>query len=83
MMRQGTRWLASHVGRWQLLRPLVLVVLAMVMGLFVGWAGLPEWTLGIGILLLLLLDDVLKAYGKLRAARRDEQKDFSVSPVDD
>ncbi|MFF5985275.1 hypothetical protein ACFY78_41255 [Streptomyces olindensis] len=72
MMRDGARWLGSRVGRWGLLRLLVLVGLAVLTGLFAALAGLPSWTPVIGVLLLLFIDDVLKAHGKRRAARRDE-----------
>ncbi|MER6710523.1 MULTISPECIES: hypothetical protein [unclassified Streptomyces] len=71
MKRHGGRWPASRVGRWGLLRLLVLVVLAMLTGLVAAVAALPPWTPGIGILLLLFIDDLLKSQGKRRAAQRD------------
>ncbi|CAL9287157.1 hypothetical protein [Streptomyces sp. SudanB52_2052] len=83
MVRHGARWSASRVGRWGLLRLIVLVALAVLIGLVAAVAGLPPWTPVIGILLLLFIDDVLRAHGERRAARQGGQQGLSASPVDE
>jgi beta-glucanase (GH16 family) len=48
------------------MRLLVLLVLAGAAGLVIVWAGLPEWTMGVAVVLLLMLDDVLRRWAKKR-----------------
>ncbi|MFF9804256.1 hypothetical protein ACF1G5_03875 [Streptomyces coeruleorubidus] len=78
MPQRWARWPARHTGWQHALRLLILLVLAGLMGLVAALAGLPEWTLGVGIVLLLIIDDVLhwyvKKWGsdpKSRSARAD------------
>ncbi|GGW48082.1 hypothetical protein AB0E64_17105 [Streptomyces caelestis] len=47
-----------------MLRLLLLLVLAGLTGLVAALAGLPEWTLAVGIVLVLIVDDVLHWYVK-------------------
>ncbi|MFD5159335.1 hypothetical protein ACFWMJ_14875 [Streptomyces hawaiiensis] len=46
--------------RRRVLRLLVLLVLAGAAGLLIAWAGLPQWTMAVAVVLLLMLDDVLR-----------------------
>ncbi|OUC84334.1 hypothetical protein [Streptomyces swartbergensis] len=62
--QRWARWLARHTGWQHALRLLLLLTLAGLMGLVAGWAGLPEWTMAVGIVLLLIIDDVLHWYVK-------------------
>jgi hypothetical protein len=62
--QRWARWLACHTGWQHVLRLLLLLVLAGLTGLVLAWAGLPEWTLAVGIVLLLIVDDVLHWYVK-------------------
>ena len=55
-------------ARWRVLRLLVLLVLAGVAGLLIAWAGLPQWSTGVAVVLLLMLDDVLRRRVKKREA---------------
>ncbi|GGT91564.1 hypothetical protein ACH4HG_12955 [Streptomyces coeruleorubidus] len=69
MVRSGrpqrcAKWLALHTGWQHGLRLLLLLVLAGLTGLVLAWSGLPEWTLAVGIVLLLIVDDVLHWYVK-------------------
>ncbi|MFC8143199.1 hypothetical protein ACFUKV_15865 [Streptomyces paradoxus] len=54
--------------RWRVLRLLVLLVLAGATGLVLARAGLPQWTMGVTVVLLLMLDDVLRRWTKKREA---------------
>ncbi|MFF6947436.1 hypothetical protein ACFZAD_02090 [Streptomyces iakyrus] len=53
---------------WRVRRFLVLLVLAGAAGLVLAWAGLPEWTMGVVLVLLLMLDDGLRHWAKKREA---------------
>ncbi|CAL9393548.1 hypothetical protein SUDANB1_01304 [Streptomyces sp. enrichment culture] len=53
-------------ARRRVMRLLVLLVLAGTAGLVIAWAGLPEWTMGVAVVLLLMLDDVLRRRAKKR-----------------
>jgi Flp pilus assembly protein TadB len=53
-------------ARSRVLRLLVLLVLAGAIGLVIAWAGLPQWTTGVAVVLLLMLDDVLRHRAKKR-----------------
>ncbi|MFD5836525.1 hypothetical protein ACFWHV_23620 [Streptomyces collinus] len=44
----------------------MLSVLAGVAGLLIAWSELPEWTLGVAVVLLLIFDDVLRRWSKKR-----------------
>ncbi|MFJ3617045.1 hypothetical protein ACIPSH_02685 [Streptomyces iakyrus] len=61
----------SGRARWRVLRWVVLLVLAGAAGLVLAWAGLPEWTMGVVLVLLLMLDDVLAHWAKKREADPD------------
>ncbi|MFE8990447.1 hypothetical protein ACFYMI_21945 [Streptomyces collinus] len=52
--------------RWRVLRLLVLLALAGAAGLVIAWSGLPEWTMGVAVVLLLMLDDVLRHWAEKR-----------------
>ncbi|MFF7865770.1 hypothetical protein ACFZCT_04815 [Streptomyces qaidamensis] len=52
--------------RWRVLRLLVLLALAGAAGLVIAWSGLPEWTMGVAVVLLLMLDDVLRRWAEKR-----------------
>lgn len=62
--QRWARWLALHTGWQHVLRLFLLLVLAGLTGLVVALTGLPEWTLAVGIVLLLIIDDVLHWYVK-------------------
>ncbi|GHC50616.1 hypothetical protein RFN57_37795 [Streptomyces violaceochromogenes] len=51
----------------RVMRLLVLLVLAGAAWLVIAWAGLPEWTMGVAVVLLLMLDDVLRRWAKKRS----------------
>ncbi|MFF5965452.1 hypothetical protein ACFY64_17280 [Streptomyces collinus] len=53
-------------ARWRVRRLLVLLVLAGAAGLVLAWAGVPQWTTGVAVVLLLMLDDVLRRWAKKR-----------------
>jgi len=63
------QWLARHRGWRQVLRLLLLAVLALAAGLLTGWAGLPEWTMIGWILPLLFCDDWLDKRWAARQGR--------------
>ncbi|MFF4978850.1 hypothetical protein ACFY3O_02070 [Streptomyces sp. NPDC001046] len=65
-VRRRARRLAGR-PRWRNgLRLLLLVLLAGAVGLGAAWAGLPQWTLVIGVLACLAVDDVAGWYVKKR-----------------
>lgn len=62
--RRWARWLAAHPWPQHGLRLLLMALLAGATGLGAGWAGLPQWTLLIGVLVCLIVDDVARWYVK-------------------
>ncbi|MEV3967768.1 hypothetical protein AB0K68_06475 [Streptomyces sp. NPDC050698] len=62
--RRWARWLAAHRGWQHGLRWLLMAVLAMAVVSVVHFAGLPEWTMGVGIVVLLATDDAAAWYVK-------------------
>ncbi|MFF6911505.1 hypothetical protein [Streptomyces sp. NPDC012466] len=62
--RRWARWAAAH-RRWRTgVRWLLMAVVSMVVGTVVFFTKLPQWTLGIGVVLVPALDDTVAWYLK-------------------
>ncbi|MFH9011565.1 hypothetical protein ACH4C6_09335 [Streptomyces sp. NPDC017943] len=60
--RRWARRPAAHPWQRHGLRLLFMAALAGAMGLGAAWAGLPQWTLVIGVLVCLIVDDAAGRY---------------------
>ncbi|MFI8214828.1 hypothetical protein [Streptomyces sp. NPDC085932] len=69
--RRWARWLAAHRVWQHVLRWLIIAVVMMIVVTLAHFAGLPEWTLGIGIVLGLAMDDGMAWYVKRWSAAPD------------
>ncbi|AMW14089.1 hypothetical protein A4E84_34120 [Streptomyces qaidamensis] len=63
-------------ARWRLL---VLLVLAGAAGLVFAWAEPPEWTMGVAVVLMLMVDDVLRHWAKKREAGPGEPAESALA----
>ncbi|MEU3935645.1 hypothetical protein AB0E85_26945 [Streptomyces sp. NPDC029044] len=62
--RRWARWLAAHRWWQHGLRWLLMAVFTAIVVTIAHFAGLPQWTLMIGIFLMLAMDDAVACYVK-------------------
>ncbi|MER8222134.1 hypothetical protein ABTZ58_16395 [Streptomyces sp. NPDC094143] len=62
--RRWARWLAAHRWWQHGLRWLLMAVVGMPLVVICAASGFPEWTLGVCVLLMLIMDDAVGRYVK-------------------
>ncbi|MFJ8591379.1 hypothetical protein [Streptomyces sp. NPDC093598] len=70
--RRWARWLAGHRWWQHGLRWLLMATVVMVIVSIVHFAGLPEWTMGVGVVLILAMDDAVAWYVKRWSAEPEQ-----------